>query len=167
MVVGGVLFTSSSPGHLRSTVSGQYYKPLGWLALKGHSRAVCLGLAAKATSLHVLIGRQIPNGWELVWTSPVHAHYGGPNTDWLYTSPGIHSGLKKNSPLSSVPFPRYQEHLLSRGVWAEVASCLQGGRPTGQPPSLVAHGQALQGPAVRLLHTAVSRSSSTLRNRIL
>ena len=56
---------------------------------------------------------------------------------------------------------------MSRGVWAEVASCLQGGRLMVQPPSLVAHGQALQGPAVRLLHTAVSCSSSTLRNHML
>ena len=71
--------------------------------------------------------------------------------------------------LSCLPFPRYQEHLLSRGVWAEVASCLLGGQLMGQPPSLVAraHGQALQVPAVLLLHTAVSCSSSTLRNHML
>ena len=51
-----------------------------------------MGQAAKA-SLTARADREAAT--KLVWTLPVHAHYGGPYTDWLYTSPGIKSGLKK------------------------------------------------------------------------
>ena len=45
---------------------------------------------------HQALGRMpAASPWELVWTSPVHAHYGGPYTVWLYTSPGIKPGFKK------------------------------------------------------------------------
>ena len=54
-----------------------------------------MGQAAKA-SLTARADREAATQWELVWTLPVHAHYGGPYTDWLYTSPGIKSGFKKN-----------------------------------------------------------------------
>ena len=53
-----------------------------------------MGQAAKA-SLTARADREAATQWELVWTLPVHAHYGGPYTDWLYTSPGIKSGFKK------------------------------------------------------------------------
>ena len=53
-----------------------------------------MGQAAKA-SLTARADREAATQWELVWTLPVHAHYGGPYTDWLYTSPRIKSGFKK------------------------------------------------------------------------
>ena len=55
-----------------------------------------MGQAAKA-SLTARADREAATQWELVWTLPVHAHYGGPYTDWLYTSPGIKSGFKKKN----------------------------------------------------------------------
>ena len=63
-----------------------------------------MGQAAKA-SLTARADREAAT--KLVWTLPVHAHDGGPYTDWLYTSPGIKSGLKKKkkNPQMNAPYP--------------------------------------------------------------
>ena len=66
----------------------------------GRGRRISVGMHQAeegASTLTARADREAVTLWELVWTSPVHAHYGGPYNDWLYTSPGIKPGFKKKS----------------------------------------------------------------------